>query len=102
MEKVNDETVPTAIVTGSTKGIGKATAQLLAKRGYNVVICSRNRGDISKTVEEIMSVAKAKSISKNKSAPQVMGVKCDVCGASDVDSLVKATMEMFGGIDVLV
>jgi 3-oxoacyl-[acyl-carrier protein] reductase len=102
MEKVNDQTVPTAIVTGSTKGIGKATAQLLAKRGYNVVICSRNRGDIGKTVEEIMSEAKAKSISKNKSAPQVMGLKCDVCDTSDVDSLVKATMEMFGGIDVLV
>ena len=102
MEKVNGETVPTAIVTGSTKGIGKATAQLLAKRGYNVVICSRNRGDIGKTVEEIMSVAKAKSISKNKSAPKVMGLKCDVCEPSDVDSLVKATMEMFGGIDVLV
>ena len=102
MEKANDETVPTAIVTGSTKGIGKATAQLLAKRGYNVVICSRNRGDIGKTVEEIMSVAKAESISKNKSAPQVIGLKCDVCDASDVDSLVKATMETFGGIGVLV
>jgi 3-oxoacyl-[acyl-carrier protein] reductase len=102
MEKVIDATVPTAIVTGSTKGIGKATAELLAKRGYNVVICSRNQGDIGKTVEEIMPVAKAKNISKNKSAPQVMGLKCDVCDTSDVNSLVKATMEMFGGIDVLV
>lgn len=33
MERVNDETWPTAIVTGSTKGIGKATAELLTKRG---------------------------------------------------------------------
>jgi 3-oxoacyl-[acyl-carrier protein] reductase len=102
MEKVDDATVPTAIITGSTKGIGKATAELLAKRGYNVVICSRNQGDIGKTVEEIMPVAKAKNISKNNSAPQVMGLKCDVCDTSDVNSLVKATMDMFGGIDVLV
>ncbi len=102
MVKVNDATVPTAIITGSTKGIGKATAGLLAKRGYNVVICSRNQGDTGKTVDEIMSVARAKNISKNKPATQVMGLKCDVCDTSDVNSLVKVTMEMFGGIDVLV
>jgi 3-oxoacyl-[acyl-carrier protein] reductase len=102
MAKVKDAAVPTAIITGSTKGIGKATAGLLAKRGYNVVICSRNQSDIGKTVEEIMSVARAKDTSRNKPATQVMGLKCDVCDASDVNSLVKATMEMFGGIDVLV
>lgn len=102
MAKVNDATVPTAIITGSTKGIGKATAELLAKMGYNVVICSRNQGDTGKTVDEIMSVARARNISKNKPATQVMGLKCDVCDTSDVNSLVKATMEVFGGIDVLV
>ena len=67
MEKVNDATVPTAIITGSTKGIGKATAELLAKRGYNVVICSSSQSDIGKTVEEIMSVARAENFPKNKS-----------------------------------
>jgi 3-oxoacyl-[acyl-carrier protein] reductase len=44
----------TAINTGSTKGIGKATATLLAKRGLNVVvISSRNQSDVDRTVKEI-------------------------------------------------
>ena len=36
----------TAIITGSGRGIGKETALLLAKRGINVVICSRTRSEI--------------------------------------------------------
>ncbi len=79
MEKANDATVPTAIITGSTKGKGKATAELLAKKGYNVVICSRNQSDINRTVVEIISVARAKNSSNNNSTAKVMGLKCDVC-----------------------
>jgi NAD(P)-dependent dehydrogenase (short-subunit alcohol dehydrogenase family) len=42
----------TAIITGSSRGIGKATAILLAKRGVNVVICSRSEKEINSAVQE--------------------------------------------------
>jgi NAD(P)-dependent dehydrogenase (short-subunit alcohol dehydrogenase family) len=50
-------TLNTAIITGSTKGIGKATAIILAKAGMNVVVCSRSQNDVDKTVQEIKSLA---------------------------------------------
>ena len=102
MEKVNDEALPTAIVTGSTKGIGKSTARLLANRGYNVVICSRSQGDIDKTVEEIKSAAGEESVSTSKPLARVMGLKCDVYDSSEVTSLVESTMESFVRIDILI
>lgn len=58
-EEANDEALPTAIVTGSTKCMEKASGELLAKRGHNVVICSGNQGDIDKTVGGIKSAAEA-------------------------------------------
>jgi len=75
----------------------------LAKRGYNVVICSRNQNDTGKTVEEIKSAATiAANVSTGKPTSQAMGLKCDVRNTSDVNFLVKATMERFGRIDVLI
>ena len=75
----------------------------MAKRGYNVVICSRNQNDTGKTVEEIKSAATiAANVSTGKPTSQVMGLKCDVRNTSDVNSLVKATMERFGRLDVLI
>jgi NAD(P)-dependent dehydrogenase (short-subunit alcohol dehydrogenase family) len=45
----------TAIILGSTKGIGKATAALLTKEVFNVVVCS-SQDDVDKTVEDIKSL----------------------------------------------
>lgn len=81
----------TAIVTGSGRGIGRETAMLLAKRGVNVVVCSRTQDEIDYTVGTI-----------KKMHPGVLGVKCDVSVSSDVDSLVKKTIEKFGRVDILV
>lgn len=83
--------MPTAIVTGSGRGIGRETALLLAKKGMDVVICSRTQGEVDKVVGE------AKSIRAG-----VLGMRCDVGVASDVEKLVKAAVEQFGGVDVLV
>ncbi len=81
----------TAIVTGSGRGIGKETAILLAKRGVNVVVCSRTQSEIDSTV---------KTIKLTRSG--VLGVKCDISISSQVDSLVKKTVDRFRGIDVLI
>jgi 3-oxoacyl-[acyl-carrier protein] reductase len=85
----------TAIVTGSGRGIGKETAVLLARKGVNVVVCSRTYSDVRSVVEEI---------EKLTSKDIVLGIKCDVGVLSQVDSLIRSTLEKFGSetIDILV
>lgn len=84
----------TAIITGSTKGIGKSTAITLAKNGFNVVICSRNQKEVEQTVNEINSLANNKGLA--------IGYKCDTSKPSDVENLVKLAIDRFGKIDILI
>ncbi len=81
-----------ALVTGGGRGVGKETAVLLAKKGMNVVICSRTQGEIDSVVKEI------KSTGNNP----IMGRKCDVSKSDEVINLVKEILEKFGRIDVLI
>ncbi len=81
-----------AIVTGASRGIGKATAQALAKDGMDVVICSRNENEIRKSAVEI----------QDSTGIFVVPVQADVRIHADVDRLVQLTMNEFGKIDVLV
>ncbi|AFU58084.1 glucose/ribitol dehydrogenase family protein [Candidatus Nitrososphaera gargensis Ga9.2] len=81
----------TAIVTGSGRGIGRETAILLAKKGVNVVVCSRTQSEINNTVEAIKEIHLG-----------VLGVKCDVSVSWQVDNLVKKAVEKFGPVDILV
>jgi 3-oxoacyl-[acyl-carrier protein] reductase len=80
-----------AIVTGSGRGIGSETAILLARRGLNVVVCSRTQSEIDDTVGVI-----------DKIHSGVLGVRCDVSISSQIDSLVKKAVKKFGGVDILV
>lgn len=80
-----------AIVTGSGRGIGRETAILLAKNGMDVVVCSRTQAEIDGTVNTIKKIRAG-----------VLGIKCDVGVAQQVDALVKKTIEKFGRVDVLV
>ena len=84
-----------AIITGSGRGIGKATAILLGKQGINVVVCSRTEREINSVVKEIEEL---------NSQVTVLGIKCDVSISSQVNSLVKSTIGKFGfeNIDILV
>jgi 3-oxoacyl-[acyl-carrier protein] reductase len=81
----------TAIVTGSGRGIGKDTSVLLAKKGVNVVVCSRTQHEIEDTVREIAQIHSG-----------VFGAKCDIGISSQVDNLVKKAAGKFGNIDILV
>lgn len=80
-----------AIVTGGSRGIGKAVAIMLARKGVDVAICSRNSQEIDEVVNEIAQIH-----------PGVMGMKCDVGIALQVDALVKKTVDKFGRIDILI
>ena len=81
-----------AIITGASKGIGKAIALRLAKSGVNVAIAARTQTDLDRTVKEIKATAGVK----------VLGIAADVAKLEDLQNLVDRTMEHFGGVDILV
>ena len=82
----------TAIITGSTSGIGKKIAELFLKEGCKVVICSRNETSVNQTVTEF----------KNQFGDSVIGIPCDVSDPDAVKNLVDKTIEAFGSIRILV
>jgi 3-oxoacyl-[acyl-carrier protein] reductase len=93
---MKQEAKKTAIITGSSsRGIGKETAIILAKKSVNVVVCSRTQSEITSAVEEI---------NKLTGNSAVLGIRCDVSIPSQVNSLVKSTIDKFESntIDILV
>jgi 3-oxoacyl-[acyl-carrier protein] reductase len=96
MKQEEKEKKKTAIITGSSRGIGKETAIILAKnKAVNVVVCSRTETEINSVVEGI------KKLTGNSS---VLGIKCDVSIPSQVNSLIELTIDKFGSesMDILV
>lgn len=81
-----------AIITGASKGIGKAIAMRFADNGINVVLAARTQGPLDQTVTEINDKGKGKAI----------GVACDVGKMEDLENLVTTTKNKFGNIDILV
>ena len=81
-----------AIVTGASRGIGKAAALELAKQGAKVVInYARSSDAATATVQEIIDAG-----------GDAIAVQADVSQAGEVDNLIKTTLEKFASIDVLV
>ena len=81
-----------AIVTGSSKGIGKAIALGLAEEGARVVICARKRQQLEEAREEIQS----------STGSEVLALQADLTRRSDIKGLVKETYNRFRSIDILV
>ena len=82
----------TALVTGASRGIGRAAALELAKAGAKVAV---NFAGNRTAAEEVVSMIEA-------AGGQAMLVQADVGNAADVDAMVKAVVERFGRIDILV
>jgi len=93
--KAKQQNENTAIITGSTRGIGKETALLLLKKGVNVIISSRNQ-------DSVQNVTKEFQLRFSSQKENILGLKCDVTKHSDVKFLVDATLKKFGGINILV
>ncbi len=81
-----------AIVTGGSRGVGRAVTRALAGRGYAVVVnYARNQGAAEAAVEEILAA--------NGTA---LTVRADVADELDVERLFAETTEVFAGVDVVV
>lgn len=81
-----------AVVTGSTRGIGFAIARALLERGGSVFICARNKEEVEQTVTTL----------KTKYGENVHGKACDVSSYDSVRSLFREAREAFGSLDILV
>ena len=86
-----DLTGKTAIVTGGSRGIGVEMAEGLAEAGANLMLCARREEWLTETVEDF----RGKGFT-------VEGVTCDVAKETDVQTVVDATIEKFGAVDILI
>ena len=91
MKHLFDLTGRVAVVTGSTKGIGKAIAQALAAHGAKVVVSSRKADAVEAVTKEIRSAGGA-----------AIGVPCNVGRKDELQNLVDRTRQEWGRIDVVV
>lgn len=82
----------TALVTGASRGIGRATALELAKAGAKIAV---NYAGNRAAAEEVVALIEA-------AGGQAFMVQADVGDAAAVDAMVKAVVERFGSIDILV
>lgn len=82
----------TAIITGSSRGIGKAIAFKLGKMGANIVINGSSPSDALKKTEEELK----------ETGINVITVVADVRKNEDVEAMINTAVETFGGLDILV
>jgi 3-oxoacyl-[acyl-carrier protein] reductase len=82
----------TAIVTGASRGIGKALACTAASLGINLVVGARNFDPLKEAADEIAKQFKVK----------VEPVACDVTKLEDLENLVKVAKDKFGKVDILI
>jgi NAD(P)-dependent dehydrogenase (short-subunit alcohol dehydrogenase family) len=79
-----------AVITGGTKGIGRAVAEHLLREGANVFVCGRDKRQLKSAVGEMSALGR------------VEGEICDVRSESQVEIMLEEAVRLFGGVDVLV
>src|SRR6476661_1806486 len=83
-----------ALVTGSSKGLGLATARALIAEGCRVTICARGAATLDASAAELRALA--------RDPAHVLAVPADLATAAGAETVVARTAEAFGGIDILV
>lgn len=86
-----DFTGKTALVTGASRGIGAATAILLAEYGAAVVLAARSQADIEAIASRI-----------REAGGKADALTCDVCSYDQVEALVQHCVDRYGGLDILI
>lgn len=80
-----------ALITGASRGIGKAISLGLAREGCRVVLAARGEDDLKSAAEEVRAAG-----------GEPLTVATDVTGEDSVNALVRAALDRFGQIDILV
>jgi citronellol/citronellal dehydrogenase len=88
----------TVVITGASRGIGKAIGLRLAKDGANIVIASKSVEENPKLGGTIFSAAAEMEAAGGKALP----VQCDIRFEDQVQQMVDKAVERFGGIDILI
>jgi len=83
-----------AIVTGSSRGLGLASARALVAEGCKVCLCARGEERLAEAAVEVEAVARKPGM--------VLTVQADVSTPAGVERLIDRTVETFGGLDILV
>ena len=82
----------TAIVTGGTRGIGRAVCEALLERGGSVMLCSRNEEDVARATAEL----------EERFRGRVFGQRCNVSSPEDVETLFERSRDVLGRLDILI
>ena len=88
----------TAIITGASRGVGKAIALKLAKSGANIVIAAKSVLEDSRLGGTIYSAAKEVEQAGGHALP----IQCDIREEGQIEHVVLEAVKAFGGIDILV
>ena len=80
-----------AIVTGGSKGIGRAIALAYAEHGADLVLAARGAGSLEDTAAEVRALGR-----------RAVSVQADMAVDADVEAVARAAMDEFGGVDILV
>src|ERR1041385_906677 len=81
-----------AIVTGGSKGLGRAIAEELAREGVDLAICARDQGEIERAADELRSAG----------GRTVFAATCDVRDPEQIHTFITAAADALGAIDILV
>ncbi len=81
----------TALVTGGSKGIGRAICLALAKEGANIIIAARNESEIKETIDRLKAMGS-----------RALAIRADVQSEEDVRRLISTTIDKCGRLDILI
>jgi len=88
----------TVLITGGTRGIGKAIGLKLAKEGANIVIAAKSVEENPKLGGTIFTAAEE----MEKAGGKALAVQCDIRFEDQIQNVIDKTIAAFGGIDILV
>jgi len=81
-----------AIVTASSRGIGRASAEILAAEGARITLCARTAADVMTTADQI----------RGRTGTEVLAVPADLAKVEDIQRIVDRTVEAYGTVNILV
>ena len=98
----------TAVITGATKGIGRAIADQLWSKGYSIAVCSRSEADLVEMKQVLAQALRPSYSGAEKETPegggtqQVLTQVCDVSDQKQVTAFAKTIHDAWGSVDLLV